>query len=116
MSDGEAVGVGDDRESREGQLVPVQPHRRCEAACQGAARDADRTRGNASGRLDDTGNDARARRIEELAVERNWTRYQAIRYAIAAGYLVGGYASIKEREQEAGVTRSFNTASEFRRS
>ena len=111
MSDGEAMGVGDDRKPREGELVPVQPDRRCEAACQGAARDADRPREHAADRLDDTGNDARARRIEELAIERNWTRYQTIRYAVSCGYLVGSFATEKERDIEAGVTRSFNTTS-----
>ena len=58
---------------------------------------------------DDTGNDARARRIEEIAIERGWSMKQSIRYSIAAGYLVGSLASRKERRKEAAVVRDMNT-------
>jgi hypothetical protein len=59
--------------------------------------------------VDDTGNDARARRITEYAVERGWTMAQAVRYAVAAGYLAAAWPDEEVRTCEAGIVRTFNT-------
>lgn len=59
--------------------------------------------------MDDTGNDARARRIAECARERGWTLEQAVRYAVAAGYLVAVWPDEEVRAHEAGIVREFNT-------
>jgi hypothetical protein len=58
--------------------------------------------------VDDTGNDARARKIAEYAEERGWNRYQIARYSIAAGYLLATYRDEKVRLCEAGIVQEFH--------
>ena len=58
--------------------------------------------------VDDTGNDARARRIAEYAEERGWTLPQAVRYAVAAGYLAAAWPNEEERLREAGIVQEFH--------
>jgi len=58
--------------------------------------------------VDDTGNDARARRITEYAVERNWTPFQIARYSIAAGYLLASTPNEEVRLCEAGIVQEFH--------
>ncbi len=58
---------------------------------------------------DDTGNEARADRIAALAVERGWSLRQAVRYAVACGYLASHWSTNEQRQHEAGIVQAFNT-------
>lgn len=58
---------------------------------------------------DDTGNEARADRIAALAAERGWTLRQAVRYAVACGYVASHWSTNEQRRHEAGIVQAFNT-------
>lgn len=58
---------------------------------------------------DDTGNEARAHRITALAAERDWTLYEAVRYAVACGYLASHWSTNEQRQHEAGIVQAFNS-------
>jgi hypothetical protein len=55
--------------------------------------------------VDDTGNDARARRITEYAVERGWTMRETVRYSLAAGYLLALWPDKQVAAHEDGIVR-----------
>ena len=59
--------------------------------------------------VDDTGNDARARKIAEYADERGWNSFQIARYSMAAGYLLATYKDEEVRLREAGIVQEFHT-------
>ena len=58
---------------------------------------------------DDTGNDARARKIADYGEECGWTMRQVARVSLAAGYLLASRQDEQTRLREAEIVQEFMT-------
>jgi hypothetical protein len=44
-----------------------------------------------------------------MALDRNWSLYETVRFAVATGYLAAHWADEEKREREAGIATAMNT-------